>query len=82
MTSHSGPIYEVTFFVAPDIAEDCERRVAIEHVVWVKLWHAVGCFGKAFDRHVGFDAKDLSYVDIHRGRFRHGRAIRHRSHSF
>jgi len=24
MTSHSGPIYEVTFFVAPDIAGDCD----------------------------------------------------------
>jgi len=24
MTSHSGPIYEVTFFVAPDMAEDCD----------------------------------------------------------
>jgi len=31
MTSHSGPIYEVTFFVAPDIAEDCEGRIE-EHV--------------------------------------------------
>jgi hypothetical protein len=25
MTSKSGPIYEVTFFVAPDIAGDCDR---------------------------------------------------------
>jgi len=31
MTSHSGPIYEVTFFVAPDIAEDCEGHIE-EHV--------------------------------------------------
>ena len=31
MTSHSGPIYEVTVFVAPEIAEDCEGRIE-EHV--------------------------------------------------
>lgn len=31
MTSHSGPIYEVTFFVAPDAADDCELRIE-EHV--------------------------------------------------
>jgi hypothetical protein len=40
MTSHSGPIYEVTFFVAPDIAEDCERRIE-EHVRSVLLDPAV-----------------------------------------
>jgi hypothetical protein len=28
MTSHSGPIYEVTVFVAPDAAADCEQRLA------------------------------------------------------
>ena len=27
MTSHSGPIYEVTFFVAPDVADECEHRI-------------------------------------------------------
>ena len=27
MTSHSGPLYEVTFFVAPDIAEAFEQRI-------------------------------------------------------
>jgi len=31
MTSHSGPIYEVTFFVAPDFAEGCEALIE-EHV--------------------------------------------------
>jgi hypothetical protein len=28
MTTHSGPIYEVTFFVAPDIVEEFEQRIA------------------------------------------------------
>lgn len=28
MTSHSGPIYEVTVFVAPDAAAECEQRLA------------------------------------------------------
>ena len=27
MTSHSGPIYEVSFFVAPDVADECEHRI-------------------------------------------------------
>ncbi len=40
MTSHSGPIYEVTFFVAPDVADECERRIE-EHVRRVLLDPAV-----------------------------------------
>ena len=31
MTSQSGPIYEVTFFVVPDIADECDRWLE-EHV--------------------------------------------------
>jgi len=31
MTSQSGPLYEVTVFVAPDIAGECERRIE-DHV--------------------------------------------------
>jgi hypothetical protein len=31
MTSHSGPLYEVTIFVAPDVTESCESRIE-EHV--------------------------------------------------
>ena len=40
MTSHSGPIYEVTFFVAPDVADECERRIE-EHARRVLLDPAV-----------------------------------------
>ena len=40
MTSHSGPIYEVTFFVAPDVADECEHRIE-EHVRRVLLDPAV-----------------------------------------
>jgi len=40
MTSHSGPIYEVTFFVAPDVADECEQRIE-EHVRRVLLDPAV-----------------------------------------
>jgi hypothetical protein len=40
MTSHSGPIYEVTFFVAPDVADECELRIE-EHVRRVLLDPAV-----------------------------------------
>ena len=36
MTSHSGPIYEVTFFVAPDVADECEHRIE-EHARRVLL---------------------------------------------
>ena len=31
MTSHSGPLYEVTFFVAPELGEQLEHRID-EHV--------------------------------------------------
>ncbi len=31
MTSHSGPLYEVTFFVAPEVGEQLEQRID-EHV--------------------------------------------------
>jgi len=40
MTSHSGPIYEVTFFVAPDVADECEHRIE-EHARRVLLDPAV-----------------------------------------
>ena len=40
MTSHSGPIYEVTFFVAPDVADECEQRIE-EHARRVLLDPAV-----------------------------------------
>lgn len=40
MTSHSGPIYEVTFFVAPDVADECEHRIE-EHAGRVLLDPAV-----------------------------------------
>jgi hypothetical protein len=40
MTSHSGPIYEVTFFVAPDVADECELRIE-EHARRVLLDPAV-----------------------------------------
>jgi len=40
MTSHSGPIYEVTFFVAPDVADECELRIE-EHTRRVLLDPAV-----------------------------------------
>ncbi len=40
MTSHSGPIYEVNFFVAPDIADECEHRIE-EHARRVLLDPAV-----------------------------------------
>ncbi len=40
MTSHSGPIYEVTFFVAPDVADECEHRIE-EHTQRVLLDPAV-----------------------------------------
>jgi hypothetical protein len=40
MTSHSGPLYEVTFFVAPDIAEAFAQRIE-EHVRTILLDPAV-----------------------------------------
>jgi hypothetical protein len=40
MTSHSGPLYEVTFFVAPDSAEAFEQRIE-DHVRSVLLEPAV-----------------------------------------
>ena len=40
MTSHSGPLYEVTFFVAPDSAEAFEQRIE-DHVRSVLLEQAV-----------------------------------------
>ena len=40
MTSHSGPLYEVTFFVAPDSAEAFEQRIE-DHVRTVLLDPAV-----------------------------------------
>ena len=40
MTSHSGPLYEVTFFVAPDSAEAFEQRIE-EHARGIQLDPAV-----------------------------------------
>ena len=40
MTSHSGPLYEVTFFVAPDSAEAFEQRIE-EHAQAILLDPAV-----------------------------------------
>jgi uncharacterized protein DUF3667 len=62
MTSHSGPIYEVTFFVAPDIAEDCEGRIE-EHVQRVLQDPAVAdCIVFARDRD---DLGRLQQVCLH-----------------